>query len=198
MSDECYTLSLVTAPTVEPVSLADAKTHLRVDDDDSNDLIVALIGAARQHVETVTGRALCTQTWDVLFDEFPDDDPLWLPKAPLQSVTSVGYIDGNGATQTWSSANYTVDAPAGPHAQRGRIYPNYGGLYPLTQAIPNAVTVRCISGYGSTAATVPGPIRAAMKLLIGHWFESREAVSGDVGMPIPIGVDALLWPFKVW
>ena len=199
MSDECYTLSLVTAPSGEPVSLADVKAQLGIDSTSHDPVLRALLAAATRHVETITGRALLTQTWDAKFEEFPDDDDgLWLPKAPLRSVTSVTYTDANGATQTWSSSTYTVDAPAGPHAQRGRIYPNYGLLYPTTQDIPNAITVRFIAGYGTTSASVPEELRHAIALLVGHWFENREATSAAVSLPIPFGVEALVWPFKVW
>lgn len=199
MEDSCYTLSLVTAPVGEPVTLADAKAQLAIDVDDYDGLLKGLIAAARRHVETVTGRALLTQTWDAKFEEFPeDDDGLWLPKAPLQSVTSVSYVDANGTTQTWSSATYTVDAPVGPHAQRGRVYPNYGLLYPTTQDIPNAITVRFVAGYGTTVASVPEELRLALVLLVGHWFANREAVVSEMREPLPMGVEALLWPYKVF
>ena len=191
-------LTLVTGPAVEPVSLAEAKAHLRVDDDDSNDLIVALIGAARQHVESFTRRKLITQTWDYQIDQFPSD-AIVVPLAPVASVTSITYLDTAGATQTWSSSNYRTDLPSGPWAQRPRIEPGYGLSYPLTYGVMNAVAVRCVVGYGSTASTVPAAIRAAMKILIGHWFEHREpVVTGTIVAQMPMSVNALLWPFKVW
>ncbi len=191
-------LTLVTGPAVEPVSLAEAKVHLRVDDDDSNDLIVALIAAARQHVESFTRRQLITQTWDYQLDAFPAE-AIVVPLAPVSAVSSISYLDSTGATQTWSSSNYRTDIPAGPWAQRPRIEPGYGISYPTTYGVLNAVTVRCVTGYGSTASTVPAAIRAAMKILIGHWFEHREpVVTGTIVAQMPMSVDALLWPFKVW
>jgi len=193
-----WTLSLLTGPTVEPVSLAEAKLHVREDQSDNDSLLQALIVAARQHVEAFTGRALLTQTWDVTLDEFPSGS-IWLPKAPLASVTSVSYLDLDGSTQVWSSANYSVNAPAGDRAQQGRISANYSVFYPVTQPVPNAVTVRFVAGYGSSAASVPDAIKQAIKLLIGHWYSSREAVIYDqTTAPIPAGVDALLWPYKVF
>lgn len=199
MDEPCYTLSLVTAPSGEPVDLATVKAQLTIDVSSYDGLLLGLLTAARRHVETVTGRALYQQTWDAKFGAFPsDDDGIWLPKAPLQSVTSVTYLDANGASQTWSSASYTVDAPSGPHAQRGRLYPKYGVVYPTTQDVPNAITVRFVAGYGTTAATVPEELRLAIALLVGHWFENREASTAGGVVPIPMGFDALIWPFKVW
>ena len=171
--------------------------------------LVAWISAARQFVETFTHRAFITQTWDLALDGFPawstvavdarlvDEGAIWLPKAPLVSVTSLSYVDTAGVTQTWASTNYTVDAPAGPWARRGRLVPAWSIYYPVARSVPNAVTVRFVAGYGA-ASSVPAPIKAAMKLLIGHWWMNREAAalvraSADV---LPLGVDALLWPFK--
>lgn len=192
-----FTLSLVSGPTAEPVTLAEAKLHVRDDQAENDSLLQSLIVAARQHVEAVTGRALMTQTWDVMLDGFPSGS-IWVPKAPLISVTSVSYLDTAGATQVWGTGNYTVSAPTHDRAQQGRISPNYGVCYPATQSVPNAVTVRVVAGYGS-AARVPEAIKAAMKLLIGHWYGSREAVIyGQTAVAIPAGVDALLWPFKVF
>lgn len=159
--------------------------------------LVALITAARQYAETFTHRALITQTWDYKIDGFPSDD-IWLPRAPLVSVTSVSYVDSNGTTQTWDTANYGVDAPAGHECGPGRVIPDYGVSYPSTQQVPNAVTVRFVAGYGAAAA-VPAGIKAAMKLLIGHWWSNREAVVvGTIASTVPMAVDSLLWPYKSW
>lgn len=204
-------LSLVSAPATEPLTIAEAKSHLRVDVDDENDLVTALIQAAREWVETFTHRALITQTWDLMLDDFPTnwastavhrtsmtDGAIWLPKAPLQTVTSINYIDSTGTTTLWAATNYTVDAPAGPWARVGRIVPNYAVIYPVTRLVPNSVTARFVAGYGAAAA-VPVGIKAAIKLLIGHWYQNREAVlvgTRAAAIDIPMGLEALLWPFK--
>lgn len=193
-------LSLYTAPTVEPITLAEAKAHLRVDIADENDLVTSLIVAARQYCESHTHRAFITQTWDLALDDFPCDfASLELPKAPLVSVSSVTYVDTNGTPQTWSSANYSVYAPSGPLAGPGKIIPAYQVSYPLVRDSENAVTIRFVAGYGA-ATSVPDQIKAAMKLLIGHWFANRESVVANAHLmaAVPQGVDALLWPFKVF
>lgn len=166
--------------------------------------LVAWIVAARQFCETYTHRAFITQTLDLMLDGFPywsnerlvDAGAIWIPKAPLVSVTSISYVDTAGATQTWGSSNYTVDAPTGPEARQGRIVPAYSIYYPVTRAVPNAVTVRFVAGYGAASA-VPYGIKAAMKLLIGSWWQNRESVIvSHIVAELPMGVAALLWPFK--
>lgn len=190
-------LYLVTAPSVEPLTLAEAKRHLRVEVDNDNDLIRSLTVAAREHVEAQTGRRLVTQTWD-LKGAFPMCGPVWLPFAPATSVTSITYLDQAGVSQTWSSALYRVLLPTGPHAQRGYIEPAYGQSYPSTYAVSEAVAVRFVCGYGASGASVPASILAAMKLLVGHWYEQRVAVSEGNLTEVPLAVDRLLWPFKVF
>lgn len=96
-------LFLVMAPSIEPVSLAEAKAHLRVEVNDENSLIQTLITAARQYVETATRRALLQQTWDDKLDAFPCG-AIVLPLSPVTSVTSITYLDTAGVSQTWSSS----------------------------------------------------------------------------------------------
>lgn len=193
---------IATAPAEEPLSLAEAKAHCSVFHDDDNALITSLIVTARMHAESYTHRAFITQAWDLKGDGFPcSGEAIWFPKAPLLASSPgtapvVTYTDTNGDSQTWSSSLYTVDAPTGPHARQGRIFLNYGQFYPSTRAIENAVSIRFSCGYGAAAA-VPDGIKAAMKLLIGHWYANREPVIvGSIASAIPTTVDALLWPFK--
>jgi hypothetical protein len=115
------------------------------------------------------------------------------------SVTSVSYVDQTGTTQTWASSNYTVDAPAGPEARMGRVVPGYNVPYPVTRAVVERGD-GAVRGGLRRGAAVPYGIKAAMKLLIGNWWQNREAAtivraSADV---LPLGVDALLWPFKAF
>lgn len=197
-----YDLVLVSGPAIEPVSLAEAKLHLRVDDDQTAEdaLILGLIRAAREQTEAQTRRALVTQTWDARYTAFPDDNGrLELPRAPLQSVASVAYLDSTGATTTLDPGDYMVDTASEP----GAVVLAYGGAWPTPTLYPLApVRVRFTAGYGEGAGDVPESIRAAMLLLVGHLYEHREAVvtasSASVGsLPLVQGVDALLWPYRV-
>lgn len=199
-------LSLFAAPATEPVSLEEAKDHLRVTIGDDDALIDNLIVAAREHVETYTQRALITQTWDLKLETFCDPAyfdgaSVWLPKPPVSSITSITYVDLNGDSQTWSTDDWDSDLPSGPKATKGRIYPVYGESYPSIRVQPNAVTIRFVCGYG-TAGEVPASLKAGMLLLIGSWYQHREQVmvSQFAGqfLELPGGYQALVTPFKAW
>lgn len=196
-----YRSFLVTAPTAEPIDLDDAKRHLRVDHSDDDELIGALIPAARLYVENATERALMTQTWDMKRDAFPSSGcAIRLFKPPVSAVTSIVYVDADGVSQTWDSSNYRTSLPTGPFCQRGQIEPTYGVSWPETRPVSDAVTVKCVHGYGAASA-VPEALVQAMYLLIGHWYENREAVNTTIGAnvsTVPMAVDALLAPFKAY
>lgn len=185
-------LSLVTAPGAEPVTLQEAKDHLRVDGDIDDALISALITAAREHIDGRDGwlgRAICTQTWDCHFDAFPSGDSIALPIAPIQSVTSVKYIDTDGVQQTFSSDNYALGADLD---WSPRVILGWGKSWPSIRAVPDAVTVRVVAGY----ASVPKPICQAILLLVGHLYENREASSPVAMHEVPFAVSALLAPYR--
>lgn len=191
-------LTLVTGPALEPVTLAEAKAHCRVDDTADDALIDGLRVTARQHVEAFTGRALITQTWDLKLAGFPCGE-FAIPRAPAISVDAITYIDTAGETQTWATENYVTDLPEGPHAAPGRIAPAYGISYPSVQCVLNAVTVRFTAGYGPNTYNVPEAIRAAIKLMTAHLYEQRQPVNvGNIVTPIPMSIETLLWPFKVF
>ena len=160
----------------------------------SDPQIVAWVAGAREYAETFTHRGFITQTWDLKLGGFPCDDVIWLPKAPLVSVTSVTYVDPAGATQTWSSALYTVDAPAGPKARAGCLVPNYGQAFPSTRDVVNAVTVRFVAGYGAAAA-VPVLIKACLKEHVrASWLRGDAAAS----LKILDWVNTQLWAYKAF
>lgn len=187
---------LKTAPTTEPLTLAEAKLHLRVTASDENSLIELLIAVARMRIEEHTNRALITQTWQLFLDAFPDDDEeIEIVPTPLISITSIGYTDEDGAAQTLvENTDFTVDKYSTP----GRIVPIYAGEWPVARSIPNAVTIEFASGYGA-AGDVPEPIRQAMLLLIGHLYEHRESVNiGNITSVIPQTVEYLCAPYRDW
>lgn len=188
-------LTLATAPAAEPVTLTETKAHLRRDDTADDTLITALITAARQHIDGRDGwlgRALVTQTWDLTIDGgFPDEIAIPLP--PLQSVTSVTYVDSNGATQTLAADQYRVLTDRTP----GVIAPAHDVTWPTTRDQKGAVTVRFVAGYG-LAADVPSTVKAALLLHIGTLYENREAATDKEPYAVPFAYDALLAPLKVW
>lgn len=198
MIDTNWSLTVSTGPTDFPVSYQEALEHLRLDTNDEMDTVNALIRAATDHVERFTHRALMTQTLVLKLDEWPTlcDSPYFieLPRPPLQSVTSITYLDADNVSQTWASTNYTVDTNRTP----GRVALAYNKSLPDTlSGVANAITVTYVAGY-ATRAAVPESIKLAIRLLIGHWFENREdSVTGTIQGPIERGVSSLLWPYRV-
>lgn len=186
-------LTLVTAPAIEPIDLGEAKAHLRVLSSDEDIYISSLIVVAREFAESFLDRALITQTWDYAIDAFPISSlPISIPRPKLQSVSSVKYIDTNGVEQTWGAANYRVLADG----DRGRVALAYNTTYPDIRSQLNAVTVRFVAGYG-LPADVPQSIKQAMLLLIGNYFERREAtIAGTIIAVVPLAVENLLWPHR--
>jgi len=190
-------LKLVTAPVAEPITTAEAKTHLRIDGSDEDTLIDTYIMAARQLCEMEARRAFVTQTFDLFLEQWPASDEIMLPRPPLQSVTSITYTDSNGNAQTMPSADYLVDTASEP----GRVVLSYGGTWPSATLRPGpAITVRFVAGYG-LAAAVPAMYKQAIKLLVGHWYENREQVVLAPGLgaaQLPMGVKALLMVDRGW
>ncbi len=171
---------VVIQPATEPVSLAEAKAHLRVTSSDEDALISALIVAAREAAEHETGRSLITQTREKTLDVFPEAIRLDYP--PVQSITSIKFLDENGDEQTLSASSYKLDnasdsCPAWIKIATGRAWPS---TYPEI----NAVRVRYVAGWAS-AAEVPQSIKQWMLLNIGHWYENREASSDMKREPLP-------------
>lgn len=187
-------LSVVTPPADEPVSLAEARKHCRIDVADDDGLLSGIILAARQWAETYLRRALCTQTLDYTLDCWPST--IILPRPPHQSVTSISYVDGAGATQVLASSEYQVDLSSDSLA--ARIRPAYQKTWPTTRLDTfNPITVRYVAGYGGNPSNVPDAIRSAILLLIGHLYENRETVIiGTISSDIPFGARTLMDPYR--
>jgi len=190
--------TLITAPAVEPLTLAEAKLYLRVDTTAENSLITGMIVSARQMVETYTRRALVTQTWDFRYPWFMDTRrPLIVPKAPLQSVTSVTYLDEDGASQTLGSSNYTVRTFSGAVAGRGYVELNDDVSLPsvYTDAIM-PVTVRGVCGYG-VAVDVPDGLKMAIYLMLGDLYEQRQETMMSVSSKTKTTTERLMSPYRL-
>jgi uncharacterized phiE125 gp8 family phage protein len=161
-------------------------------------LLSALIAAARQYVETVTRRALVTQTWDLNLDCWPDKNYVQLLYGQLQSVMSVKYTDSTGVVTTMGAGTgYLVDSSSEP----GRIVLPFSVSWPSSTLYPmNPITIRYVCGYGATAASVPASIRTAIKMTVEDLFENRSAVHNRAGVQIQENktVMALLWPYRLW
>lgn len=185
------TWSVTTAPASEPVTTAEAKAFANVEISSDDTLIDGYIKAAREYVERVgLARSLMTQTITLKLDMFPETDetPILLPQPPVQSVTSISYVDTSGTTQAWSSSRYSVDTTSEPC----RIVPAWGFSWPGTRYITNAVTVVYVAGYANAGA-VPETIKTAIKFLACHWYQNREPIAiGSAVSNVPWTVQSLL------
>jgi uncharacterized phiE125 gp8 family phage protein len=188
-------LNLVTPPDVQPVELPEAVAQCSVQHMDDDALIATYIEAATTHVENVTNRQLITATWEMTLDYWPMS--IDIPRAPLQSVVSVQYVDTAGTTTTLATNQYRWRATSGPFAERGRITRGYGVSWPSLQAVTDPVIVRFTAGYGTSGADVPAPLRHAILMLVAHWYMNREAV-GTVGEEIALAFDALVGPYRTF
>jgi len=186
-------LVLVSGPATEPVTVAEAKAHLRVDGSDEDALIASLILTSRLHIETALGLALVTQSWRLSLDEWPPRRAVAVPLRPLQSVTAVRVRDASGIAAVLSPDTYQVDTASIPP----RIAP-VGSGWPVPGRALAAIEIDVVAGYGAAASTVPAPIRQALLLLVAHWFEHRDPI--EIGSPetrIPSAVSDLLMPYRI-
>lgn len=187
----------VTETPIElPLTRAAAKLYLRVDTSVEDAIVDDCIQAAADYCERELGLALMDQQITLKLDGFPLGRELFLPMSNLLSVTSVSYIDGNGANQTFT--DYTVDTYQTP----GRLV-NNTSTWPQTKDVANAVTVVYRAGFKAYETGLVNPIPISIKqailLLITHWFDHRNAVfvgSGVVSDEIAFAVTALLQQYR--
>lgn len=189
-------LEVVTAASKPVLSTDEAKLHLRVDVSDDDMLIDAFVSAATAHAEQYMRRALISRTYRYWLDGWPSDGVIWLPMPPLRSVSSITYYDEDDADYTLATSEYYVDAVSMP----GRVMLRRDGSWPsVTLRVANGVAVLFEAGYGTAASDVPEDVRNAIRLLVGHFYENREAVvsTGAVPKELPFAVRALLDPYRM-
>jgi len=197
-------LALVTGATTQPLTVLEAKRHLRlpasVNEDDA--LLISLIDAATSSAEDYTRRSFVTQTWKLFLDDWPKSvrDEWWngvregpiggvhtgelrLPLGPLQSVTHVKTYDDSDVATTFSAASYYVDTA------KERIVLRQGQAWPTWERVANGIEIQYVTGFGEMG-TVPSSIRRALREHVAYMYEHR----GDDAMPMVSR--ALLRPFK--
>jgi uncharacterized phiE125 gp8 family phage protein len=185
-----YNLTLKTKPAIEPVSLAEAKEHLRVDFDDDS-YITGLITGAREYCESFQNRAYITQVWEMSLDYWPEQNIIEVPKGSLQTINCVKYKNSDGFEITLlNNSDYVYSA----RGFLGRLTPAYGKSWPSFAPYPlDAVVIEFTCGYGDTSDKVPVKVIQAMKMLIAHWYENRVPIdSKTVSREIEFAVTALL------
>jgi uncharacterized phiE125 gp8 family phage protein len=185
-------LVMTSAPAVEPVSLAEAKAHLRVDISAEDVLIGSLITTSRLHIEAALDLALIDQSWTWSIDLWPHRRPLHLPLRPVVRIDSINVIDASDTPQTLAASAYHLDGSAVP----ARL--SWLAASPPRPGRPaSGIEIAFTAGFGEESDDVPAPIRQALLLLIAHWYEQREPVAtGVAATPIPGMVSELLAPYR--
>lgn len=179
-------------PAAEPVTLAEVKAHLRVLHASEDTLITRLARAARVHIETVTSRAFITQSWKLWLDAFPASGVIELPRPPLVGVSAIRYVDADGATQTLATSVYHVVT----QGFQGRIERKASQSWPATDEHPQAVEIEFVAGYGGDSTAVPEDLRNAILLQAEHFYFNRGATTETRLEMNPMGVDALIGPYR--
>lgn len=191
-------LRTITPAVADPITLAEAKAHLRVDFTDDDDFIASLVKAATLHAQAITQRLFVEQTVEWILPDWPD--AIRLPVAPVRAtdgIVSIKYVDVNDAQQTLATSNYIVRQD-GPGVC---IFPPWGVTWPYLSLTPAAepIVIRFIAGLpideSPQLAVVPENVKAAIKLMVGHWYQAREQVVIDarsVVLPLPFGANELL------
>jgi uncharacterized phiE125 gp8 family phage protein len=179
-------LKTILPPDDEPVTLQEARTHLRLETGEDQ-YITNLIAVARRYCESFQGRAYITQTWDLRLNAFPHGC-IRIPLPPLQEITFIKYKDHAGVVQTLDPSDYVVDVFGEP----GLICRAIGKSWPTTYPEINAVQIRFVAGYGA-AADVPPETKHAILLKVADLYEHR---GGDEGVDrnIQDAIESLLWP----
>jgi uncharacterized phiE125 gp8 family phage protein len=182
---------LLTAPAVEPLTLAEAKDYLRVDTTDDDDVITALIAGARVHVEAQTRRALITQSWRLVRDCWPPDGRIAVLPAPLRSVVAARTYDETNTTHAIDTGAFVVDTASSALA-----------FAPWSMPAPGrdlaGIEIDVSVGYGDAASAIPEALRQATRMLIAHWYENRGLIAfGQTVAVMPAATAALIAPFRM-
>jgi uncharacterized phiE125 gp8 family phage protein len=181
-------LQLIAPPAIEPVTLAEAKAHLKIDSSVDDALILRLITAARVRAEWHCGRGFVTQSWMLWRDAWPEDGVVEVPLPPLQAVTAVASYAGDDTETLWDPSLYRVDTASAP----GRVVRADASLLELRAL--NAIRVAFTAGYGDAAADVPAPAREAILEIVAGLYVHR----GDGSEELPLAGQALLSPYRVF
>lgn len=179
------------------VTLAEAKLHCRVDTDDDDALLAAYLMAAAAWAQQFTRRQFLTETLVEKYRAWPSGEVFVLPRPPLVSVTTITYYDSGGTLQTVDDDDYRVLASYASDWMHGLVEPIEGFSWPSLDDRREAVTVTYVAGYGAAAA-VPDGIKTAILQLVAHWYGNREAVSDLALKPVPMAVEMLLYPYRVF
>ncbi|EFL88956.1 head-tail connector protein [Ahrensia sp. R2A130] len=184
------TTAIITPPALEPLTLADAKLHLRIEHADEDDFITQTIAAARQYVEAVTGERMLTQAWRQYVSDWPSNRGVRLEISPVQSVVAVTAFDREGVPHQIAPEDTEL-----VRGSRPQLLMFSASVDPSLAA--NGLEIDLTVGQGDLPTDVSPALRQAVAMLVAHWYEFRGAVSpSQQPVSLPAGLDALLRPFK--
>ncbi|EGL66013.1 hypothetical protein AGRO_1266 [Agrobacterium sp. ATCC 31749] len=183
------TYALIHPPQAEPLTLAEAKAHLRLDGGEEDALLAALLRAAREHLERVTGLCLIRQTWRFYLDRWPETGVILIGKGPVQAIETILVFDGQGRAADITGADRLLDGVARPARLWLRDLPSPGRAM-------NGIEIDFIAGYGEAGTDVPGTLKRAMLMHVAQMFAFRGAVAPE-NQPaaVPAGYERLVAPF---
>jgi uncharacterized phiE125 gp8 family phage protein len=183
------TLILNTQPMAEPVSLAEAKAHLRISHTDDDVYVSTLIIAARRQIESRTGLRCIQQGWSVFHDQWPEDRTIRIPLEPLLSIDDIRIYGDDDTFAVLDPAHYFIDKSALP----ARVILRGSRERPCPGRVANGIEVRLTAGFGPDGTLVPKELKQAILLTIADWFANR----GDERSPaLPLNVMALIAPYR--
>jgi uncharacterized phiE125 gp8 family phage protein len=194
-------LQLITAPSVEPVTVDEAKTHCNISTSADDSYVTGLIAAARRYTENYTRSAMITQKWRYLRDGFPGYSTLYersylnsfyVPKPPLQTIDLFTFVDSGGAVQSLTDPVNDYQLDKGGFERPARLLPPFARPWLPTRMVPNSVIVEFTCGYGDDETEVPEDIKLAIKMMVADWYLNREDSSPALLRSIPRGVCELL------
>lgn len=176
-------------PLAEPLTLAEVRAHLRLDQEDEDALLVSLITVAREHLERETGMVLAIRDFRLCLDAWPEDGILTIARGPVRQVTDVTVYDGEGVGQAVDLDGHLLDGEARPARLWLRETPAPGRVL-------NGIEVEFVAGFGESGAEVPETLKRAMLLHIGAMFACRGVVAAEAQPAVvPPGYDRLIAPF---
>lgn len=186
-------LVLTSGPALEPITLAEAKAHLRLDTNADDALVQSLIITSRLHIEAALSIALITQSWSWTMDRWPKAMRLVLPIRPVTAVAHIKLWRNDATSETLPLEGFILDGQGNPP----RLIPGSLVSFPEPERPVNGIEIALTVGFGPAPSDVPATIRHALLLLVAHWYEHREPVEiGAAINAIPVMVSELLHPYR--